>query len=190
MLLDRALAFANHLLAAEDWATARLKPFAGHTARLEVGAFALPLRIDGDGRLRRGDKLGETGVSIRLPDDTPLRWLTDRASVFAAARISGSADFAEALAFVFRNLRWDVEADLASVVGDIAAHRLLRGARELGAWQGRQLRKLAANVAEFLTEERPTLTRAADVSAFCGAVDALRDDCARLESRLLKLAGG
>lgn len=189
MLLDRALAFANHLLAAEDWATARLKPFAGQTARLEVGPLALPLRIDGDGRLRRGDKLGETGVSIRLPDDTPLRWLTDRASVFAAARISGSADFAEALAFVFRNLRWDVEADLAGVVGDIAAHRLLRGARELGAWQGRQLRNLAANVAEFLTEERPTLARAADVSAFCSAVDALRDDCTRLESRLLKHAG-
>lgn len=186
MLLERALAFVNHLLAAEGWATARLKPFVGQTARLEFGELALPLSIDGDGYLRRSAALSVADVSIRLPDDAPLRWLTDRPSLFASARISGSADFAEALAFVFRNLRWDVEADLAGVIGDIAAHRLLHGARQFTAWQGRRLRNLAANVAEFLTEEQASIARSADVNAFCGAVETLRQDYARLESRLLR----
>lgn len=190
MLLERALAFVNHLLAAEGWATARLKPFAGQTARLEVGALALPLRIDGEGRLRRALATSEASVSIRLPDDTPLRWLTDRPSLFAAARISGSADLAEALAFVFRNLHWDVEADLASAIGDMAAHRLLRGARQFTDWQGRRLRNLAANVAEFLTEEQPTIARSADVKTFCTAVDTLRESCTHLEQRLLRYQQG
>ena len=38
---------------------------------------------------------------VALPADAPLRYLVDPGSVFAAARLSGSADFAENLAFVF-----------------------------------------------------------------------------------------
>ena len=34
MLLGAALGIVNHLLAGEDWARERLKPFAGQTARL------------------------------------------------------------------------------------------------------------------------------------------------------------
>lgn len=187
MLLDRLLVFANHLLGSEAWACARLKPFAGQTARLEIGPLSLPLTIDRTGRLTHGDHGAPAGVSIRLPDDTPLRWLTDRESVFAAARISGPADFAEALAFVFRNLRWDVEADLAGFVGDIAAHRLLGGARSFVAWQGRRLHNLAINAKEFLTEERPALARATDLAQFSLDVDAVSADCSRLERRLQKI---
>ena len=49
MLLGAALATVNHLLTGEDWARARLQPFAGQTARLEFGALTLPLAIGADG---------------------------------------------------------------------------------------------------------------------------------------------
>lgn len=188
MLVDRLLVFANHLLGSEAWACARLKPFAGQTARLEIGPLSLPLTIDRSGRLTRGDHRAPASVSIRLPDDTPLRWLTDRESVFAAARISGPADFAETLAFVFRNLRWDAEADLAGFIGDIAARRLLGGVRSFVTWQGRRLHNLAVNTMEFLTEEQPTLARTTDLAQFSLDVDALSADCSRLERRLQKIA--
>lgn len=60
-------------------------------------------------------------VSITLPADAPLRALTDRPALMASAQISGSAEFAECLGFIRRNLHWDVEADVSTLVGDIAA---------------------------------------------------------------------
>jgi hypothetical protein len=54
----------------------------------------------------------------------PAKLLLDRDALFASVKLSGSADLAECLAFVFRNLGWDIEEDLASVLGDIPARRL------------------------------------------------------------------
>lgn len=188
MITRAALGFVNHLLKGEAWARARLKPLAGQAACLEAGPLALPFVIDGEGLFAVSAGSVAPAVTIRLPDDAPLRWFSDRAAVLGAVRIAGSAELAETLAFVFRNLRWDVEADLSRVVGDIAAHRLAGWGRGFAGWQRQAARNAAANVAEYLTEEAPALARKAEVAAFCTAVDGLLDDCGRLERRLQRLA--
>lgn len=104
-----------------------------------------------------------------------------------AARIKGSAEFAEALGFVIRNLRWDAEEDLSRIVGDIAAHRIVRGTSKFAGWQQQAARNFAANLAEYFTEEQPLIARQADISSFSGDIDRLRDDVARLEKRLQRL---
>jgi ubiquinone biosynthesis protein UbiJ len=71
----------------------------------------------------------ELEVSISLPAAAPLLALQGKDAVMRAARIEGSAEFAEALGFVIRNLRWDAEEDLSKMVGDIAAHRIVKGSR-------------------------------------------------------------
>jgi ubiquinone biosynthesis protein UbiJ len=105
-----------------------------------------------------------------------------------AARIEGSAEFAEALGFVIRNLRWDAEEDLSRVVGDVAAHRLVKGSRELATRQQQAAQNFAANLAEYFTEEQPLIARQADIATFSADIDRLRDDVARLEKRLQRLA--
>jgi ubiquinone biosynthesis protein UbiJ len=117
----------------------------------------------------------------------PLKSYQEPRAAFAAARLSGSAEFAETVAFVFRNLRWDVEADLAAVIGDIPAHRSFAAIQNFIALQKRSVTNLGRNFKEFLTEDSQQLVAQRDISAFSQSVEMLRDDLARLEKRISKL---
>lgn len=187
MLVGTALNFANHLLSGEAWARTRLKVFAGQTVRLEFGALHFPIAITRAGLLETAASDAPVAVSIRLPDDAPLLALTDRSSLLASVRIAGTADFAETLGFVLRNLRWDAEEDLSLLVGDIAARRLILGGKSLLGWHLRRARNFALNVAEYFTEEDPVIARRADLARFCAAVATVRDNCAWIEKRLQRL---
>ena len=183
------LGFINHLLVGEDWARDRLKPFAGQLVRLELGVLERSLEITADGLFAAGDENAAVAVTITLPADAPLRALIDRPALFAAAQISGAAELAENLGFLFRNLRWDVESDLAGLVGDIAARRLVEGGKRVGRWQTAQARNLALNLAEYFAEESPLIARRQDLGDFCAEVDALQARLAQFEQRVAKLEG-
>lgn len=183
--LVRAL---NHLITGEPWAGERLRAFAGQRLAIAGGPFPVHLGVTAAGLFAAVEASGEPAVTITLPADFAARLLVDRGSLFAAAKLAGSADFAETLAFVFRNLRWDVEDDLARRVGDIAAHRMVRAGRAAHQWQRAALHNLAANVADYATEESALLVPPRAVQAFVLAVDTLRDDVARLEKRLQRLS--
>ncbi|HJW24836.1 MAG TPA: hypothetical protein VJ576_08045 [Rhodocyclaceae bacterium] len=190
MLAQGAVGALNHLLTGSNWARERLRAFAGQHARLAGGPIKLDLVVDGEGYFRRLEGPADTApaVTIELPADAPFRFVLDRNSVFAAARLSGTADFAETLAFVFRNLRWDVEEDLARFVGDIAAHRLVRAGEALVGWQKRAGANLAANAAEYLGEESGMLVPRREMAGLATETERLRAELAELERRLARLA--
>lgn len=187
MLESAILGFANHLMASEGWALLRLKPYVGQLARFEVGPVVFSFAVDHDGSLHRSASGAAPQVTIRLPSDAPIRLLTNPGSVFQSSRIDGSVDFAEALGFVGKNLRWDAEADLARLIGDLPARRIhrqglaiLRSKREIAA-------RLAANISEFVVDEEALVVRPLVISGFCNEIDRLRDDLARLEKRISRL---
>ena len=191
MLEKPALAVLNHLLASEDWARCKLVPFAGKAARLQLGSgIVFLVRISEEGLLEVADANTPPTVSIILPADSPVRALTDSASLLSAATISGSADLAETLGFLYRNLRWDIEEDLSQVVGDMVARRAVQLMGRLVRWQVASTRNFAVSVAEYLTEEAPAIARRQDIERFCAEVDALRDDLARCEKRLERVRLG
>jgi ubiquinone biosynthesis protein UbiJ len=185
---DLVVTVVNHLLATEDWARQRLVAFAGQSFRIEAGSLRLDLSIADEGWIAPAPMAEDPLVEIRFTHEALTEILADPARAFSAAQLSGSAQFAEALAFVFRNLRWDYEADLARLFGDIAAHRLAGGLRDGLSWQRETLARIGANAAEFVTEEASIVTPRRDVSRFGADVDALRDDLARLEKRIARLA--
>ena len=195
MLTGAVLAFVNHLLAGEAWAMSRLRPFAGQTVRVRCPPFDASFRITDTGLLLRTPELepdaagdGITAnVTLELPPEALWRLPIDRRAAFAAAKINGSAELAETLGFVLRNLSWDVEDDLSRIVGDIAAHRLVQGGKALSAWHSSATSNLARNFAEYFSEENPLVARKADVTAFVGEVDALMQKTAHLERRLARL---
>ena len=127
------LATINHLLGQAAWAREKLVPFAGHAARIKLPPLEAAFLIAADGCIAALPDAGltevEPEVSISLPAATPLLALQGKDAVMRAARIKGSAEFAEALGFIIRNLRWDAEEDLSRIVGDIAAHRIVSGTR-------------------------------------------------------------
>lgn len=184
-----ALAAINHLLDQASWARERLTPFAGHVARISVPPFDAAFAVLADGRLGAAADDAEPEVTISLPATAPLLALQGHEVLMRSARLDGAADFAEALGFVVRHLRWDVEEDLARAVGDIAAHRLMATAQGVAAWQQQAGRNLAENLTEYLTEEQPLIARRVDISSFAADIDCLRDDLARLEKRIRNLAG-
>jgi ubiquinone biosynthesis protein UbiJ len=187
-LFDRAaVAAINHLLAAESWATGRLHAFAGRRVAVEGGPMMLHLCIDEHGLFRVPEAAGEADVTITVPADAPWRLLTDRSSLFQTVRLTGSVDLAETLGFVFRNLGWDVEGDLAACVGDIPARRLVMAGRRFAAWQAGAARNLAGNVAEYASEEAGLLVPRRDLDEMRSQLAALGEDLAALERRLQHL---
>lgn len=182
-----SLPILNHLLGQASWARQRLAVFSGAQARIEAGNIGLLLQITDAGYFAAGDAALGATVTITLPEDTPRRFLIDRASIFQSAKLAGSADFAECLGFVFRHLEWDSEADLARLLGDIPAHRIDRMAKAGLRQAGEGLERLGRNVVEYLTEESGALLGPGDIDDFNRSVSILRDDVERLEKRLQRL---
>ncbi|PKO42867.1 MAG: sterol-binding protein [Betaproteobacteria bacterium HGW-Betaproteobacteria-4] len=177
----------NHLIQGESWAQTRLIAHSGAQLLIDSGIFVLRLGIDERGLFHVGDKALQADVSITLPSDLPARFLFNRDTLFSSVKLGGSADIAESLAFVLRNLRWDSEADLAQLVGDIPARRLARFGQILAAAIQDAVGRVTKNFSEYAVEEAGMLALNRDVTAFGSAVSCLQDDVARLEKRISKL---
>lgn len=94
-----------------------------------------------------------------------------------------AADFQQLLTYA----KPDLEEELSSVVGDVAAHRIGEVARGIGSW-GRSAREtMGANIREYLQEESRELPSRYEVERFTRDVNTLRDDVERLAARLQRL---
>ena len=189
MIERGALAALNHLLQQQPWAAERLRAFAGQGVEFRCPPFPdLRLAITDTGLLDRAPAEAPSALVVKLtPGALPFLFARDE-TARKQVEIEGSADLASTVDYLFRNLTWDVEEDLSKVFGDIVAHRLAAGGRAFAAWQREAALRLAENLVEYWTEERPLLARPADVESFCGDVDTLRDDLARLEKRIEQLS--
>ena len=177
----------NHLIQKESWAKERLLPFSGAQLQISAGSIQIQLGINGQGIFALGDDERTADVILTLPGDAPSKLLFDRDGLFASVKLSGSADLAENLAFVFRNLGWDIEEDLASILGDIPARRLAITGAQIGNQLQNGVKRAAENITEFATEDSTLLAPKREISAFCQSIDQLRDDAARLEKRIKQL---
>lgn len=186
MFEQTAILALNHLLRDAQWARDRLIPLAGKTARLTMPPVGVEFAITSDGTLAVAAS-ARPDVTIDLPAHAPLQLAGGMEALMRQARISGSAELADTLGFVLRNLRWDYEEDMSRVVGDVAAHRAAGGLRRFVHWQRNAARRAAENVAEYLRDEQGSLKGRGAVSAFGAAVDTLRDDLARLEKRIERI---
>ncbi len=177
----------NHVMAGEPWASERLRKYAGRHVLVDASVFRFQWLIDQEGLFRIADATTPADVTLILPVDTPVRLMLDRDRWFSSVRLAGSVDLAETLGFVFRHLNWDVESDLAKLVGDIAAHRMARAGKALGEALQRSLRGVSENLVEFATHESHFVVQHDQIHDFRLAISGLRDDLARLEKRIERL---
>lgn len=181
----------NHLLAQEAWARAKLMSHAGKIAAFDTGLMTVRLKVAADGMVEaanggaNADEAAAVTIRVQL-SDLPLI-LQNRERAFSYVKIDGDADFANTISQLSQSLRWDAEGDLAGVVGDIAARRMVMGARSaLDAAKSLQ-RSVSENAAEYFLEENPMLMRPQAIAGFTQDVTRLRDDVARLSKRIEKL---
>ncbi len=96
----------------------------------------------------------------------------------------GDAEVAQAFQKLLGYGKPDIEEELSSVIGDVAAHRLGEVARSVSSWGREAGATLRQNITEFLQEERRDVPSRYEVEAFTRKIDELRDDVARVEARL------
>jgi ubiquinone biosynthesis protein UbiJ len=183
-----AVALINHLLARERWASERLAPFTGRRVRFRPAPLPdLVLEIRAADKVQAGAG-GDVDLTLTIPPAALPRILAQDEAALREVRVEGDAALANAVLFLFRNLRWDAEEDLARIVGDVAAHRVAAAARGFAAWQREAGVRLGQNVAEYLKDEAALLVHPHELETFARQVDALRDAVERLEKRVQRLS--
>jgi len=188
MIERGAVAALNHLLSQQAFAQERLRAFAGQGVEVRCPPFPeLRLLITERGLVERAPRDAASALVVKLKAGAlPLLLLGD-ASARGQIAIEGSADLAGAVDDLFRKVRWDFEEDLSRAFGDVVAHRLASGGRDLAEWQRDALQRLAENLAEYWVEEQPLLVRPADAEKLSRDSGALADEVTRLESRIARL---
>ena len=179
--------FINHLLVQENWASEQLQAHAGKVVCIDAQAIRFCLRVRPDGLFEAAAEPVTATVTIRLRlSDLPLM-LSQRERAFSYVNIEGDADFANMLSRLSQNLRWDAEADLSKLIGDVAAVRLVAGAKTAASDWFEAQQKLHENIAEYFLEENPLLVRPARVASNGALINKTRDDVERLTKRIEKL---
>jgi len=105
-----------------------------------------------------------------------------------ALDITGDAYTAQSFQKLLGYAKPDFEEELSYVVGDAAAHRAGTLVKGFADWAKDARSTLGANIREYLQEEGRDVPSRYEVEKFGSAVDSLRDDVARLEARIKRLA--
>jgi len=147
-VLTRLTLLINHVLNSESIATARLKPHAGRSICLQFQGWpnALPALpelvfwITPAGLLEWQPQMltAEADLKLEIEASNPAMEVLRRfAGQAPRIRVSGDSAFAADVSWITDNLRWDVEDDLARLVGQAPAHELARIGRAVaGARRG------------------------------------------------------
>ena len=110
--------------------------------------------------------------------------MLDPQAAMKDVRLSGDAEFAQALAFVLQNLRPEPEEELSRFIGDAAAQRLV-GFMRASATQWKQLAEnMLDTTAHYLLTENPKVVGREDLDSFNQDVNQLRDAVVRIEKRI------
>ncbi len=181
-----AVAILNRFLMRADWARERLAPFAGRVARFDVPPLSLNFAVADGGTFVVAT--GETADVTITFDATALpNLLADPQALMRNVRLSGDAEFAQALSQVLQELRPEPEEELSRFVGDAAAVRLVAFLRAAAEQIRQGAERLSASAADYFVAENPMLVSRSEADAFAREVARLRDDVERLTKRIERI---
>ena len=198
MILAPALEeMVNRTLRLDPGAAEAVAGMAGRTVGVEVRGLGLRLvaflAADGIHFVGWPPEGEAPDVTVSGPPLSLMRLLTSTQpyqSLFRGeVEVSGDTGLLERLRGVFAEADLDWEEPLARLAGDPVGHQAARLVRGLAQWSRQARTSLELDTREFLEEEARLVARGEEVRAFSMAVDILRDDAARLEARLDRLAG-
>ena len=164
--MERVVLLVNHVIAAEPAAVERLRPHATRTMLFELtgwpnvlppfGPFAF--RVTAAGLIEWIEAPTALPPDLRAAIDVPnpaLALARMVGGVRPPVAVTGDAAFASDLHWLIENVRWDVQDDLARIVGDAPAREIAKvGAMLANGLRDavRALRDLAGRGAKPATE--------------------------------------
>jgi ubiquinone biosynthesis protein UbiJ len=184
----------NKLLQREPWAQGRLGRHAGKTVRFVVAALSLNLTIDVQGTVQAADPGIVPDVTLtisrdKLSDLVATLRQGDAESIAAIMHVQGDAGLATVVSELARDLRWDVEDELSGIVGDVAALRLLSGARALFGGLRTSANRAVHNLSEYASEESGMLVSRSAYELWVEQLSPFERRLEALEERVTRLGG-
>ncbi|MBY7818209.1 SCP2 domain-containing protein [Vibrio fluvialis] len=101
--------------------------------------------------------------------------------------LEGDIQLAQKFSQLMTDCKPDIEEWLSRVTGDVVAHTVVQGAKNVGALLSAQVSKHQNHLAQVLTEEWRVAPGPLEIAYFCDQVDDVKSQAARLESRLNQL---
>lgn len=161
-VMERVVLLLNHVIAAEPQAMQRLRGHALKTLRIELEGWPallpspspLTFRITPAGLVEWLEAAGSATPDLRVavavsnPAQVLARLVVGERP---AVRIDGDATFATDVNWLIENLRWDIQDDLARIVGDAPAREIAR----FGGAVAKALRDGARKLDEFARRAAP-----------------------------------
>ena len=157
-VIERLTLVVNHVLASEPVATERLRPHAGRCMQLHFDGWpallpplpATAFRVTPAGLIEwcGADLPAAPELRVSIDASNPaLAMAQALAGTRPKVEVAGDAAFATDLNWLFDNLRWDVQDDLARVVGPAPAREIARVAQGIAAGMQEAARTLSDLVA-------------------------------------------
>ena len=131
-LQNRLLLLINHVLSQEPEAMRRLARHKTKRLQVDGGGFGVCWAISGVGLFMRADADGDVEPDLRVAI-LETQWAALLKTVASGAqpdvKIFGDVLLAAEIGWIRDHVRWDIEADLARFIGDVAAVNLTRTAK-------------------------------------------------------------
>ena len=128
----RLVLLLNHVLMQEPQAMERLRRQSGRIVEGRWRIFHVRLVATPAGLLDLAGPAGAPDLVLTVTEDSP--WALGQAALRGAkppVRIEGDVQFAAEVNWLVDHVRWDLEEDLARVIGDAPAHTLGQAARSM-----------------------------------------------------------
>ena len=127
---QRVVLFLNHVLMQEKEAMERLVRQKGRIARVQWRQYSMALQVTPAGLFDLAEEGAEPDLMLEVTDTSPFSLAKtalrgDKPSI----RIEGDVQLAAEINWLVDNVQWDVEEDLARIVGDVPAHTIAKVAR-------------------------------------------------------------
>ena len=149
----RIVLLLNHILMQETEATSRLARQKGRVVLMQWRSFSVRLIATPAGLLDRASAQAKPDLVLAVSEESPL---TLAQGVLRgdkpAVRIEGDVQLAADVNWLVDHVRWDLEEDLARVMGDAPAHTFGQAARNMAA----ALRQFLGNAAAADSTKAPT----------------------------------
>ena len=129
---QRAVLFLNHVLQQEPEAQERLARQQGRVAQFAWRFVTMKIVATPAGLLDLAPDLAVPELMLTVTEESPLGLA--RAAFRGekpAVRIEGDVQLAAEVNWLVDHVRWDVEDDLARLIGDVPAHTIAPGARRV-----------------------------------------------------------
>ncbi|MDT0137405.1 hypothetical protein [Acidovorax sp. PRC11] len=128
----RLVLLVNHVLMQEPEAMERLVRQSGSVARVQWRAYSMALRVTPAGLFDLAGEAAVPDLRVEITDTSPLSLAqTALRGARPAIRIEGDVQLAAEIQWLADHVRWDLEEDLARIIGDAPAHAIGTVARRV-----------------------------------------------------------